>query len=141
MKEKLVLLVEDNEGDVVLTIDAFKLAGMQTPVFVVRDGEAAINFLCKQGIYNDAPTPDLILLDINLPKINGNDILRYIKQHDELKAIPVIVFTSSQNKNDIKLAYENDANCFITKSNNILEFRQSIFNIRNFWLKFVNASS
>jgi two-component system, chemotaxis family, response regulator Rcp1 len=132
-----ILLIEDNEGDIVLTIEALRQARVDNAIDVVRDGEEALAFLQKQGEYANATTPDLILLDINLPKIDGTEILSIIKKTDHLKMIPVIVLTTSTAKKDIIDSYFNHANCYITKPVDINNFLQVIQTLKNFWISIV----
>src|SRR5688572_9687395 len=112
-KDIHILLVEDNEGDIVLTIEALKEARIGNTIDVVRDGEKAMQFLHKEGEFSNAVTPDLILLDINLPKIDGKEVLVSIKNDEQLKIIPVVMLTTSDSPTDIMEAYANHANCFI----------------------------
>ena len=137
MKPIHILLVEDNEGDIVLTRDAFEEAKIHTKLSVVRDGEEAIDFLTKQGKYAAAELPDLLLLDVNLPKKNGHEVLKYVKEQDSIKHIPVIMLTTSCSEKDINLSYNNYANCYITKPVAVNDFLQVISTIENFWVSIV----
>src|SRR5678816_1415829 len=110
-----ILLVEDNEGDIVLTLEALKEARIHNNVDVIRDGEKAMEFLKKEGEFGNAKTPDLILLDINLPKIDGKEVLASIKNDEVLKIIPVVMLTTSDSEKDIIESYNSHANCYITK--------------------------
>ncbi len=110
-----ILLVEDNPGDVRLTQEALKEAKVKNDLYVVSDGVDAMAFLRKQGAYKDVPRPDMILLDLNLPKKNGHEVLREIKSDDDLKRIPVVMLTISKAEEDILKSYNLYANCFITK--------------------------
>lgn len=132
-----ILLVEDNEGDIVLTREAFEEAKILTQLTVVRDGKEAIDFLTKQGEYSAAEMPDMLLLDVNLPKKNGHEVLRFVKGDDDLKHIPVIMLTTSSSPKDINLSYNNYANCFITKPVDVNEFIGVIATIENFWISIV----
>jgi CheY-like chemotaxis protein len=132
-----ILLVEDNEGDIMLTREAFEEAKIANRLDVVRDGQDAIQFLDKTGAYEGVDTPDLVLLDINLPKKNGHEILGYIKSSDKLKAIPVIMLTTSSSDRDIRLSYESFANCYITKPVEVEDFMDAISKIEDFWLSIV----
>ena len=132
-----ILLVEDNEGDILLTKDAFEEAKVITQLSVVKDGQAAIDFLIQQHKYCPAELPDLILLDVNLPKKNGHEVLRFIKSDETLKHIPVIMLTTSSFKKDINLAYENYVNCYITKPIEIKDFVNVVTSIENFWVTIV----
>lgn len=132
-----ILLVEDNEGDVILTLEALKEGRIKNSVNVVRDGEQAIFYLDKKEGYADAITPDLILLDINLPRIDGLEVLSYIKQSESLKTIPVVMLTTSSSRNDIQSAYASYANCYITKPVDFNKFMDVIGSIEHFWISLV----
>lgn len=130
-------MVEDNEGDIVLTMEALREAKVRNAVDVIKDGEAALQFLRKEGLYEDALTPDLIFLDINLPKVDGTEILSMIKNDALLKVIPVIMLTTSDAERDIMQAYYNHANCYITKPVDMDKFMEIIQTIKNFWISIV----
>ena len=115
MPEIHILLVEDNEGDVILTLEALKQAKLRNKISVVRDGEQALSFLYKEGKYQSEESPHLILLDINLPKVDGKEVLARIKNDPYLKKIPVVILTTSSSEKDILEAYNNHANCYVTK--------------------------
>ena len=132
-----LLLVEDNEGDILLTTEAFEEGQLIHQLSVVRDGESAIDFLEKRGQYATVNSPDLILLDINLPKKNGYEVLQYIKQHDHLRSLPVIILSTSSSEKDIYQSYHQYANCFITKPVNIEGFQKVMVQIEDFWLSTV----
>jgi CheY-like chemotaxis protein len=132
-----ILLVEDNEGDILLTQDALEEAKIITKLSVVKDGKKAIDFLTNQGEYLNEAMPDLILLDVNLPKKNGHEVLGYIKKDEILRRIPVIMLTTSSFKKDVNLAYENYANCYITKPIDGKEFVNVVTTIENFWISIV----
>lgn len=136
-KEIHILLVEDNEGDIVLTTEALEEGKIINSLSVVRDGWEAIQYLEKNEGYEDVQTPDLVLLDINLPKVNGHKVLKHIKNHDKLKHIPVIMLTTSSDTMDINKSYENHSNCYITKPVEINNFLQVISAIENFWISVV----
>jgi two-component system, chemotaxis family, response regulator Rcp1 len=136
-KEIHILLVEDNEGDIVLTIEAFKEARIQNNVDVVRDGEKALQFLRREGEFKNAETPDLILLDINLPKIDGKEVLATIKNDDNLKSIPVVMLTTSDSEKDILESYIRHANCYITKPVAFENFMKVITTLKEFWISIV----
>ena len=137
MKPIHILLVEDNEGDILLTREAFEEAKMFTNLDVVRDGKEAMDFLTRQGKYRDAEMPDLLLLDVNLPKKNGHEVLQFIKGHEDLKHIPVIILSTSSSPKDVNLAYNNYVNCFITKPVDANDFIRVITSIENFWISIV----
>jgi CheY-like chemotaxis protein len=132
-----ILLVEDNEGDILLTQDAFEEAKIINRLSVVKDGKKAIDFLTNQDEYANESMPDLILLDVNLPKKNGHEVLTYIKNDENLRRIPVIMLTTSSFKRDVNLAYENYANCYITKPIDVKEFVNVVTTIENFWISIV----
>ena len=136
-KEVRILLVEDNEGDIVLTIEALKEAKVLNTIDVARDGDEALRFLKKEGEFKDALTPDLILLDINLPKIDGTEILSLIKKDETLQIIPVIMLTTSDSEKDVLKSYHNHANCYITKPVDMEKFMEVIHAIKNFWISIV----
>jgi CheY-like chemotaxis protein len=130
-----ILLVEDNEGDIVLTLDAFEECKLKTEISVVRNGQEALDFLYKKEKYTDAKKPDLILLDINLPIFNGHEVLLQIKTDPILKKIPVIMLTTSSNQKDIDNAYLNYCNSYVKKPLDIGEFLEAILKIEQFWLQ------
>jgi CheY-like chemotaxis protein len=132
-----ILMVEDNEGDIVLTLEALKLAKLRNKISVVRDGEEAIDFLYRKGNFAEEPRPHLILLDINLPKMNGKEVLTIIKKDAELKKIPVVILTTSSSEKDILDAYNNYANCYITKPVDLDKFIEVIHTIEDFWISIV----
>ncbi len=134
MSEIQILLVEDNEGDILLTLEAFKEIKVKNSIAVVKDGEEAIGFLKKQGQYAGSQLPHLILLDINMPKLNGIEVLEFIKKDDNLKKIPVIILTTSSSESDISECYEKAANCYITKPIDFGKFLTVIEAIETFWL-------
>ena len=133
MKDIKILLVEDNEGDILLTRKAFEIAGVDDEIEVVKDGEKAVQFLKKEGNYQDVETPQLILLDINLPKLNGKEVLSVIKNDLQLKTIPVIMLTTSNAQSDIVESYTHHANCYITKPDNFNDFVDVVESIKHFW--------
>lgn len=136
-KEVHILLVEDNEGDIVLTMEALREARIHNTVDVARDGEQALRFLRKEGAFAGAQTPDLIFLDINLPRLDGQELLSIIKNDPVLKIIPVIMLTTSDAESDIMAAYANHANCYITKPVDMDKFLEVIFRIKSFWISIV----
>ena len=137
LKEVRILLVEDNEGDIVLTMEALREARIHNTVDVVRDGEEALRFLHKEGHFAAAETPDLIFLDINLPCLDGQELLTIIKRDPVLRVIPVIMLTTSDAENDILSAYYNHANCYITKPVDMDKFMDVIQRIKSFWISIV----
>jgi two-component system, chemotaxis family, response regulator Rcp1 len=132
-----ILLVEDNEGDIRLTIEAFKEAKIRNQIKVVRDGEEALDYLRKQGKYAGVPSPDIILLDINLPKIDGKEVLSTMKSDPLLKTIPVIMLTTSSADSDIQESYENHANCYVIKPVDLNKFMEVIRSIEDYWVSIV----
>jgi two-component system, chemotaxis family, response regulator Rcp1 len=132
-----ILLVEDNPGDVRLTIEALKEGKILNEVSVVEDGVEALAFLRRDGKYSDARRPDLILLDLNLPKKDGREVLEEIKQDGDLKKIPVVVLTTSAAERDILRAYNLHANCYITKPVDLEQFIRVVQVIEDFWLTIV----
>jgi CheY-like chemotaxis protein len=130
-----ILLVEDNEGDILLTLEAFKEIKAKNNIAVVKNGEEAIEFLKKQGQYAESVMPNLILLDINMPKLNGIEVLDFIKKDDKLKKIPVVMLTTSSSESDISACYEKSANCFITKPLDFGNFLSVVEAIESFWFK------
>jgi two-component system, chemotaxis family, response regulator Rcp1 len=132
-----LLLVEDSPGDVRLIKEAFKESKVLNHLHVVKDGVEAIAFLRKEGQYARAARPDLILLDLNLPKKNGQEVLAEIKEDPELKRIPVIILTVSKAEEDILRSYNLHANCYITKPVELDQFLIAVKGIENFWLAIV----
>jgi CheY-like chemotaxis protein len=136
-----VLLVEDSPGDIRLTQEALKDAKMHINLHVVRDGEAAMSFLMREGEYANAPRPDLILLDLNLPKKDGREVLKEIKESETLKVIPVVILTTSASEADILRSYSLHANCYITKPVALDGFLTVVRSIDNFWMSVVKLPS
>jgi chemotaxis family two-component system response regulator Rcp1 len=132
-----VLLVEDSPGDVRLTQEALKDAKVHINLRVVRDGIDAMAFLLREGDYTKAPRPDLILLDLNLPKKDGREVLKEIKENPLLKSIPVVILTTSASEADILRSYLLHANCYITKPVNLDGFLTVVKSIDSFWLSVV----
>ncbi|CAM3898493.1 response regulator [Flavobacterium cucumis] len=141
MKKFEILLVEDNEGDIVLTAEAFEECQIDSNLNVVKNGKEALNYL---GIETDQKPknayPDIILLDINLPLLNGHEVLYQIKNNEKTKHIPVIILTTSSASVDINKTYENYANCFITKPTDINDFFETIKILSKFWFQTVMLS-
>jgi chemotaxis family two-component system response regulator Rcp1 len=132
-----ILLVEDNPGDVRLTKEALKEYKIINNLSVVMDGEKATDFLFKKGEYKNAPTPDIILLDLNLPKKDGREVLAEIKNDEKLRTIPVIVLSTSESDLDISSSYYNHANCYITKPVDFDNFIEVVKTLQNFWVSVV----
>jgi chemotaxis family two-component system response regulator Rcp1 len=132
-----VLLVEDSPGDARLTQEAFKDAKVHIHLRVVSDGAEAMAFLKREGEHANAPRPDLILLDLNLPKKDGREVLAEIKESPALRSIPVVILTTSASESDILRSYELHANCYITKPVGLDGFLEVVRSIDNFWLSVV----
>ncbi|HKJ47328.1 MAG TPA: response regulator [Balneolales bacterium] len=132
-----ILLIEDNEADVRLTKEGIKEAKMLNDLYVVNDGIKAMDFLNHKGEFEDMPVPDLILLDLNLPKKDGREVLEEIKKDPELKQIPVVILTTSEAEQDILKSYKLHANCYVTKPIGINQFVDVIKAIEGFWLTIV----
>jgi len=130
-----ILLVEDNEGDILLTKEAFEECQIKTEISVAKNGQEALDFLFQRGAFTDALKPDLILLDINLPIFNGHEVLQQIKEDPHLKKIPVIMLTTSSNQKDLNIAYENHCNSYVKKPLDMGEFLSAILKIEQFWLQ------
>ena len=131
---KQVLLVEDSPGDVRLTQEAFRDANKSVHLHVATDGVEAMAFLRHEGAHADAPRPDLILLDLNLPKMDGREVLARIKEDDSLKLIPTIILTTSDAEADIVKSYQLQANCYLTKPGQLDGFEAVVKSINDFWL-------
>ena len=132
-----ILLVEDSAGDIRLTIEALKEAKVGNNLSVVQDGVEAMDFLRQKGEYKNAARPDLILLDLNLPRKNGREVLAEIKIDPHLKQIPVVVLTTSRSEADITKVYDLHANCYITKPVDFKQFMTVVKSIEDFWLTVV----
>ena len=137
MKPIEILLVEDNPGDARLTREAFSMSEIENNLHHARDGEEAMRFLRRQGAFAEAPQPDLILLDLNLPKRDGREVLEDIKSDPLLVHVPVVILTSSQAEDDILRAYRLHANCFITKPVDFEKFIKVVGSIEQFWFTIV----
>ena len=132
-----ILMVEDNPGDVRLTREAMKSGKMRNQLHVVSDGVAALDFVYRRPPYEDKPRPDLILLDLNLPKKDGREVLAALKSDPLLKVIPVVVLTTSQAEEDVLRAYHLNANSFVTKPVDLHQFNRIVQSIEEFWLTVV----
>ena len=132
-----LLLVEDSEPDVRLTKEALREAKVRNRLSVVEDGVEALAFLRREGQYADAPRPDLILLDLNLPRMDGRQVLEQIKNDKSLKSIPVVILTTSKSEEDVLRAYKLHANCYITKPVDFNRFMEVVQSIEDFWLTVV----
>jgi CheY-like chemotaxis protein len=132
-----ILLVEDNPGDVRLTLEAFREGKVRNTLHVTRDGVEAMAFLRQEGEYADAPRPDIILLDLNLPRKDGREVLAEIKVSEELRRIPVVILTTSSAEEDVLRTYDLHANCYITKPVDLDQFIRVIRSIKQFWLTIV----
>lgn len=136
-----ILLVEDSPSDVKLTVAALKHAKVANEVSHVEDGVQALDFLRRKGAYARAPRPDLVLLDLNLPRKDGREVLQEMKSDPDLSLIPVVVLTTSQAEQDVFESYKLHANCYVTKPVNFDRFLEIIQNIENFWLTVVELPS
>jgi chemotaxis family two-component system response regulator Rcp1 len=132
-----ILLVEDNAGDVRLTQEAFKDAKVHLDLYVASDGVEAMDFLYRRGSYAESPRPDLILLDLNLPRKDGREVLTEIKTDPSLKTIPVVILTTSGSDADIERSYQLNANCYVSKPVDLEQFLSVVRSIDDFWLSAV----
>jgi two-component system, chemotaxis family, response regulator Rcp1 len=133
-----ILLVEDNEGDMILTMEALEGLHHQHLVARVKDGEQAIHYLKKEGLFHSAKLPDLILLDINLPRLDGKEVLSFIKQSALFRKIPVIILSTSNSERDIEECYLLGANCYVVKPSDLDGYVKVIHAIESFWLSIAN---
>tara|TARA_R110002020_G_scaffold466202_1_gene688472 strand:+ start:37792 stop:38223 length:432 start_codon:yes stop_codon:yes gene_type:complete len=138
MKPIHILLVEDNEGDILLTTEALADSKILNTVGIARNGKEALDYIFKRGVFVDAPTPNLVLLDINLPFKNGHEVLQTIKGHREVQHLPVIMLTTSSSERDIRLSYEHRANCYISKPVEADQFLNAISAMDNLWINIVS---
>jgi len=136
-----LLLVEDNPGDVRLTQEALRETGVATNLTVARDGQEALRLLCRAREAGGQSMPDLVLLDLNLPKLSGHEVLKRMKSHDELKSIPVVVLSTSNAARDISKSYKSHANCYITKPVDYDRFIELIQGLLRFWFEVVKLPS
>ena len=132
-----ILLVEDNADEAELTMEALQEGKMRTRIHWVEDGEEAMQFLRRKGRHVNAPRPDLVLLDLRLPKMSGQEVLAEIKQNPLWKRIPVVIMTSSEDEKDILGAYDRHANCYVTKPVDLDKFMAAVRSIEDFWLALV----
>ena len=137
MKNINILLVEDNDGDILLTREALEEEDNSIKLNIVQDGEAAIDFINKSGKYKESEKPDFIILDINLPKLNGHEVLKYLKSEEEFRSIPVIILTTSSAKKDVVSAYNNFVNSYVIKSGDYEDYLIAIKDILRYWTKTV----
>jgi CheY-like chemotaxis protein len=131
---RIVLLVEDSPGDVRLTKEAFRDADPEIDLRVAVDGVDAMTYLRREGVHVDAPRPDFILLDLNLPKMDGREVLAHIKEDDDLKTIPTVILTTSDAEADIVTSYKLQANCYLSKPVQLEDFESLVKSINDFWL-------
>lgn len=136
-----ILLVEDNPGDARLTEEALKEGKVRNNLHMACDGVEAMAFLCRDGKYKDMPRPDLVLLDLNLPRKDGREVLAEMKEHPDLRLIPVVVLTTSEAEQDVVRTYELRANCYITKPVDLEKFITIVRSIEDFWLTIVRLPS
>ena len=136
-----ILLVEDNPGDVRLTQEALREGKVKNNLHIARDGVEALAFLRREGVHKDAARPDLVLLDLNLPRKDGREVLAEIKADPKLKMLPVVVLTTSSAENDIVNTYSLHANCYITKPVDLEQFVKVVKSIDDFWLTVVRLPS
>ena len=132
-----ILLIDDSQADIRLTQEALRTNKLRNNLHVTMDGEQAMAFLLKQGQYAHAQRPDIILLDLNLPRMNGHEVLRAIKEDHSLRRIPVVVLTTSDDEHDILRSYDLHANCYITKPVTLARFADIVRQIEEFWLTIV----
>ncbi len=140
-KSLQILLVDDNPGDVRLVVETLKEGTIEHRINVAYDGEEALEFLHRKGKYSAAPVPEIVLLDLKLPKRSGLEVLADMRKHRELKDIPVIVLTSSEAENDIRQAYGNEANCYVTKPIDLDRFIVTIKSIESFWVTIIKGEN
>lgn len=136
-----ILLVEDNPGDVRLTREALREGKIQNNLQVLPDGAEALKYLNRQAPYERSPRPDLILLDLNLPKVDGRQVLEFLKGNRELRTIPVVILTTSKSEEDVLRSYNLHANCYVTKPVDLDQFIQVVRGIESFWFTVVTLPS
>ncbi|HCK32625.1 MAG: hypothetical protein CMH32_04510 [Micavibrio sp.] len=132
-----ILLIEDNEGDIFLTRKAFEKASFSYEIHIARDGEEALDFVFQRGNFAVKPRPDIIFLDMNMPKKDGKDVLKEIKEDESLRRIPVIILTSSKAEQDVLRAYDLHANSYMVKPLDLGKFQETVQAVENFWFKTV----
>jgi CheY-like chemotaxis protein len=132
-----ILLIEDNPADVRLTKEAFKEARVRNNIHVVQDGDSALAFVQQKAPYQDAPRPDLILLDLNLPKKDGREVLAEIKADPKIQLIPVVILTTSDDEEDVLRSYNLNANAYLVKPIDVMRFIKMVQSLSDFWLAFV----
>ncbi|ODS24364.1 response regulator [Candidatus Endobugula sertula] len=136
-----ILMVEDNPADIELTREALSRGKLHNKLHITEDGEQALDFLHQRGQYKSAPRPDIVLLDLNLPKITGREILAAVKSDEGLASIPVIILSSSEDNQDIKASYALNANSFVTKPVRVEDFLSVVKTIEHFWIEIVKLPS
>lgn len=136
-----ILLIEDNEGDIELTREAFSDSEFRHNLHIATDGDIALDYIFKRNGYEDVATPDIIILDLNLPKTGGRELLKIIKNNAALKRIPAIVLTSSSAPQDVEDSYDLRANCYIVKPVDALKFMDAVKQIEHFWIHIACLSS
>lgn len=132
-----ILLIEDSHADATIFREILKLTPTPTHLNVVTDGAGAMEFLNRQGTYAEAPRPHLIILDLNLPKVDGTEVLAELKRNDTLREIPVVIFSSSRRKEEIQNCYRLHANCFITKPQDLSTLKETVRSLVEFWFRTV----
>lgn len=130
-----ILIVEDNPGDIMLIREALEGENEIDVIDVATNGEQAIKYLARKGEFAEKSRPNLVILDINLPRVNGHEVLEYIKKNESTKEMPVVMLSSSSSESDISASYNNFANCYITKPIGVDNFNDVIHDIKNFWFK------
>jgi len=130
-----ILLVEDNEDDVIITRRAIEKGGIRNRLYVVPDGEEALNFLRREGKYRDVPRPGIILLDLKMPKIDGFEVLKQVKNDNDLKIIPIVILTSSGRDEDVRRAYTLGCNSYLVKPEKFEKLTETVMEIDQYWLK------
>ena len=132
-----ILLVEDNPGDVELTREGLALGKINNNLWVAEDGDEALEFLFQRGAHAESPRPDLVILDLNLPRRSGHEVLREMKEHAALRRIPVVILTSSAAEEDVLRAYDLHANCYVTKPVDFEQFAKVVLSVESFWFTVV----